>query len=273
LPLETPMRTVTLLPLIWSSLFLALSLAAPASARAQSFDCEAASGRAETLICADEALGQLDYELAEAWEATVDYAAEPAALIRSQRAWLRTRNACRDSACIATAYRERIPVVRATPRAGWAVYRDPRLGLTFEYLANREVRACPEGFERCAAVHGWLNGRPDRLLMAFQAFDGPLEAVAQSEAGFEPRNGGWFTTYGRFEPQPVEPFQSQGLQGLQSGVVCGLSDETGFHAAAGECYWGVLSDGRRSVVITTQGIGGLDAETRHSVDTLQFLGP
>lgn len=270
------MRHLTLLPILLRlalpAAFSLAGLAATGPARAQSFDCEAAMERVENMICSDEALGALDYELDEAWSETIDVAADPAALMRSQRAWLRTRNACRDSACVAAAYRERVPVVRAAPRAGWSVYRNPELGLTFEYLANREVRACPDEMERCVAIYGRYFGAP-RLLMAFQRFDGPLEAVAQSEAGFEPRDGGWFTTYGRFEPQPVGRFQSQGLDGMQAVITCGISDENGFHAAAGECYWGVLSDGGRSVVIMTEGVGGLDADTRHSVDTLTFLEP
>ncbi|HYC69529.1 lysozyme inhibitor LprI family protein [Brevundimonas sp.] len=271
------MRFMTLTPILLRlALPLAVSLAGLAAtgpARAQSFDCEAAFERVEVMICTDDALGALDYEMNEAWSDTIDMAADPAALMRSQRAWLRTRNACPDSACVAAAYRARIRVVRASPRAGWSVYRNPALGLTFEYLANREVRACPEGFERCVSLHGRLGGQPDRPLMMFQRFDGPLEAVAQSEAGFEARDGGWFTTYGRFEPQAVARSRSQGLERMQAVITCGISDENGFHAAAGECYWGVLSDGRRSVVITTEGVGGLDAATRHSVDTLQFVQP
>lgn len=271
------MRAETLMPIAfrWSLLliFALAGLAVSGPARAQSFDCEAATAPVEEMICADAALSQADSDLSDAWLEAIDAAADPAGLMRSQRAWLRTRDACPDKACIAAAYRDRIPVVRATPRAGWAVHRDPELGLTFEYLANREVRRCPEGYGPCAALYGRFRGRADQLLMVFQTFEGGLHQIAGAEAGFEQRDGGWFTTYGRFRPQEVEPFGSGGLDGLQATIICGIDDENGFHAAGGECYWGVLSDGRRSVVMTTEGVAGLDADTRRSVDTLKFLEP
>jgi uncharacterized protein len=272
------MRPETLTPItLRMSLLLALALAglaASGSARAQSFDCEAASGRVEEMICAEEALGQADTGLSEAWRETIDVAADPAGLVRSQRAWLRTRNACPDKACVMAAYRQRTPVVRAAPRAGWAVHRDLERGITFEYLANREVKPCPEAYGPCIAIYGYARGRPDTLLVTLQAFDGALEEIASREAGFEARDGGWFTTYGRFEPQPVELFQKDGLSGMQATIICGVSIGDGFHAAAGECYYGVLSDGRRSVVATTDGgAGGLDESTNWSLTTLNFTQP
>lgn len=101
-----------------------------------------------------------------------------------------------------------------------------------------------------------------RDLLTVQVHAGPLETVAAAEAGFE-RNadGQLMTTYGRFEPVAVEAFEVNGQSGLRAVVACGISDpETGFHAAAGECLWAVVSDGSRSVVISSSGFGnGLDA--------------
>ena len=101
-----------------------------------------------------------------------------------------------------------------------------------------------------------------RDLLTVQVFAGPLEAVAAAEAGFE-RNaeGQLMSTYGRFEPVAVEPFEVNGHAGLRAVVTCGISDpETGFHAAAGECLWAVVSDGAQSVVISSSGFGnGLEA--------------
>lgn len=243
-------------------------------AEAQSFDCGRASTRVERMICGDEALKARDQGLADDYRLTLDVAADPDALVRSQRAWLRSRDGCPDARCVAQAYVDRGVALDNAERAGFAVYRNAELGFAFEYMANRRVEPCPDMDERCVVIRGRFGGRPDEQLMTFQAFDGGLETVAQSEAGFEPRDGGWFTTYGRFQPQVVERFRGSGWTGMEATITCGISDEeTGFHAAGGECYWGVVSDGRRSILITTDGLAGLDGATRHSVETLRFLQP
>ncbi|HEX8661929.1 MAG TPA: lysozyme inhibitor LprI family protein [Brevundimonas sp.] len=274
--LEKPMRAAipTIPALLAAALWL---LFAPGPAEAQSFYCDDDSKRVETLICADENLSALDTEMSEAYLAVIDVAADPAGLVRSQRAWLRTRNACGDRACLAAAYDQRRPVVLATPRAGMATHRDPVLGLAFEYLANRRVEPCPEGHSEgpCTAVFGYRGGWPNVHLASFQVFDGTLEAIAQREAGFEPRDGGWFTTYGRFEPQRVELFRSGALSGMRASVICGIEDETGFHAAGGACFWGVLSDGRRSILVTAEGAEGAppDEIANELAATLQLIQP
>lgn len=254
---------------------LLLGLAFTGPAKAQSFDCDRASTRVERLICGDEALKARDEGLADDYRLTLDVAADPDALVRSQRAWLRSRDGCPDARCVAQAYDDRSVALDNAERAEFATYRNARLGVSFEYMANRRVQPCPDIYDReqCVMIRGRFGGRPDEQLMTFQAFDGPLEQVAENEAGFEPRDGGWFTTYGRSQPKAVERFQGPGWTGMQATITCGISDETGFHAAGGECYWGVVSDGRRSILITTDGLAGLDGATRWSVETLRFLQP
>jgi hypothetical protein len=62
------------------------------------------------------------------------------------------------------------------------------------------------------------------------------------------------TTYGRFDPVPVERFSGANWKGMRAVITCGTSDkETGFHAAAGECLWAVLSNNARSIVASTDG--------------------
>lgn len=242
------------------------------TASAQWFDCSKASTRAERTICADETLRTLDGDMSWIYSQVGDLAADRPALVRAQRAWLAERDACADAACMARAYRRRIQALVETPRAGWTTYRDETLGITFEHLANRRVAPCGEGFERCVALYGPLFGK-EALLVAFEIHDGDLETVATEHAGFELREGdGWYTTFGRFEPVRVGTFIGQGWQGMEATVTCGISDEeTGFHAAAGECYWGVVSNGRRAVVISTEGIGGDDPASRRTVTSLRFL--
>lgn len=135
-------------------------------------------------------------------------------------------------------------------------------GVAFDHAAGLETRPCGDDRPRCAILSDPAAEPYLRDLMTVQVHDGPLEAVAAAEAGFE-RNaeGRLMTTYGRFEPVAVEAFEVGGQSGLRAVVSCGVSDpETGFHAAAGECLWAVVSDGARSVVVSSSGFAnGLEA--------------
>jgi len=135
-------------------------------------------------------------------------------------------------------------------------------GVAFDHAAGLRMRPCDEETPRCSVLFDPTAEEFMRDLVRVQMFAGPLETVAAAEAGFERNAGGrLMTTYGRFEPVAVEAFEVNGQSGLRAVVTCGISDpETGFHAAAGECLWAVVSDGAQSVVISSSGFGnGLDA--------------
>ncbi len=135
-------------------------------------------------------------------------------------------------------------------------------GVAFDHAAGLQTRPCDEAMPRCTVLFDPAAEEFMRDLLTVQVFAGPLETVAAAEGGFE-RNaeGRLMTTYGRFEPVAVEAFEVNGKPGLRATITCGISDpETGFHAAAGECLWAVVSDGAQSVVISSSGFGnGLDA--------------
>ena len=136
------------------------------------------------------------------------------------------------------------------------------LGVVFDHAASLETRPCDGAMPRCVVLFDPAAEEFMRDLFTVQVFAGPLETVAAAEAGFV-RNaeGRLMTTWGRFEPVAVEPFEVNGKSGLRAVVACGISDpETGFHAAAGECLWAVVSDGAQSAVISSSGYGnGLEA--------------
>jgi len=76
---------------------------------ATSFDCKKATRNVEQLICHDYILAMADGSMGEQlWfmkrELTTQQWAD---VVRSQRAWLQRRNACRDSKCVEAAYEER----------------------------------------------------------------------------------------------------------------------------------------------------------------------
>jgi len=248
-------------------LFLALIGAA---AQAASFDCAQARRPVEQAICADKFVSSLDEQLDAAYREAINLAADPQSIARSQRTWLAERDRCADAPCLERLYRERISQIARSPRAGWATYANPELGVAFDYLANRRVVPCPASDgPGCVRLVGRAMGR-SYYLMAFKVVAGPLEAVARSEAGFELQGGRWMTTFGRFDPVPVERFSGRGWTGMRATVICGLDDANGFHAAAGSCFWAVMSDGRRSVVVDTQGVLGLDPATQASVTSFRF---
>jgi uncharacterized protein YecT (DUF1311 family) len=69
-----------------------------------SFDCAKAVSRVEHLICEDEYLSFVDYQLAEAYAARLRKASDANRLRDEQRQWLKARNACTDTACLRSAY-------------------------------------------------------------------------------------------------------------------------------------------------------------------------
>ncbi|MDQ3125136.1 MAG: hypothetical protein M3Q74_05965 [Pseudomonadota bacterium] len=145
-------------------------------------------------------------------------------------------------------------------------------GVAFDHAAGLETRPCDDDMPRCTILFDPAAEAHMRDLVTIQTHVGALEAVAAAEAGFE-RNaeGQLMTTYGRFQPNPVEAFEVNGQSGLRAGVVCGIEDpENGFHAAAGECLWAVVSDGTKSVVISSNGFSNGSEAATAVVDSIRF---
>ena len=150
------------------------------------------------------------------------------------------------------------------------------LGVTFDKASGLQTRPCAEDQgPRCAILFNPAAEEFMRDLFTLEVHDGALEAVAAEKAGFErDADGKLMTTWGRFEAVAVESFEVGGKPGLRAVITCGISDpETGFHAAGGECLYAVVSDGQRSVVISSSGFGnGLEA-AEAAVTSLRFLPP
>ena len=72
--------------------------------QAASFDCAQATTSIEKRICIDEELSRLDDVLDHAYQAV----RVRADVVRDQRRWIATRNACNDAVCIRRAYQDRI---------------------------------------------------------------------------------------------------------------------------------------------------------------------
>src|SRR5215831_3345908 len=234
-----------------------------------SFNCLKASTSVEKTICASKVLSNLDEQLAQAYESAIQSSDNPDRVKRQQQEWLRkVRDQCQDEACLQGAYEHRLAQLAATQQVKWQSFRDTRLGIEFSYPSNRQVKIGCHGSQNCIA----LIGKPmphSVYLMAFEVFDGDLETVAVEHAVFAKKNDGWIAR-GRFGEYQVVPLSGPDWQGLKSIVDCGISDSKGFHAGAGECMWVVLSNGKRSVVVDTQGIVGIDEASMRSIQAVRF---
>jgi uncharacterized protein len=100
----------------------------PGFSHAAGFDCAKARTRVEKIICANAHLSELDSTLAALYQKAHDAADDPKALGNVERAWLKTRDACRDAACLTRTYKLRIAALDKQARAradavrrGWAM--------------------------------------------------------------------------------------------------------------------------------------------------------
>ena len=93
-----------------SALALTGALLAPGIAPAASFDCSKAASATEKRICASARLSSMDTQLTTLYQ-KLAAGADAAAWRDDQRAWLRERNQCADTACLARMYSERLVVL------------------------------------------------------------------------------------------------------------------------------------------------------------------
>jgi hypothetical protein len=150
----------------------------------------------------------------------------------------------------------------------WKTYSNSKLGIEFSYRGNHEVVVGCHYNDNCVAIVGHSKD-PNNYLVAFEVFNGTLDAVATGHAVFQKESNHWIAK-GRNANHPVEPISGSGWVGLKSVVDRGIADNTGIHPAAGECLWAIVSDGRRSIVADTPGTSPVDQDTMRSIESLRF---
>jgi uncharacterized protein len=250
-------------------LLVVIILVAPSVAIGTRLNCSKAGTSVEKSICASKTLSRLDEQLAKVYESVLSLGDHPDVVKNHQKAWLRNiRDTCQDEPSLQNAYEHRLAQLAATQPAAWKTFRDTTLGIEFSYPSNRKVQVGCRRSKRCIALIGKPMANSESLI-AFEVFDGDLETIAAEQAVFEKHNNGWIVK-GRSGEHAVVPLAGRGWQGLKATVDCGVSDRQGFHAGAGECLWVNLSNGRRSVVVDTQGIVGNDAASMRSIQSLRF---
>jgi uncharacterized protein YecT (DUF1311 family) len=246
------------------------TIVACTGAHATSFDCDSDSlSRIEKTICSHADLAALDNQMADAYRRMLSLARTPAGVTVSQRRWLATRNRCKYAECVARAYRHRLIELRATPTAGWREFHDPATDLRFRYLGNRGVKPCAGDVgPRCRILSGPGMAAGSAYFLQLQEVDGSMETVAGSL--WEKQGDGWVASGRGDTRSPVAPFGGEGWRGLVADTVCGVGDAHGFHAAGGDCLTYLMSDGRRTVIMTTDGASGSDPETVATIRSVKL---
>ncbi|KVW05805.1 hypothetical protein WK91_34510 [Burkholderia cepacia] len=110
---------------------VALLLAATTAAFAGSpaFNCAKASSKVEKMICGDSALSDADSVNADLYKEVLQATDNPNQVKQEQRQWLKVRNACQTTECLANAYNNRYNQLEHERRvASGAVNPDGSIG-------------------------------------------------------------------------------------------------------------------------------------------------
>jgi uncharacterized protein len=245
--------------------------AMPRVVAGSSFDCRKAGTIVENMICSSKELSTLDEQLAAAYRSLTLSSGDSEAVREQQRKWLReVRDKCESETCLEGVYRDRLAQLASGRTVRWSSFRDPDLGFEFSYPSSRRVVIGCHGSKHCVALTSGASS-PDDYIVAFEVFDGGLRQVAEEHTIFQESGQHW-TAKGRSAEHTVERLAGPGWEGLKATVDCGISDKNGFHAGIGECLWVVLSNGKRSIVVDTQGLAGIDEDTMRSIQSIRFSG-
>jgi uncharacterized protein len=99
-------------------------------ARAASFDCKKAGNKIERAICQDPEISMLDEELSKAYKVVREREKE---IVKEQRAWLKIRNKCADTACLKKTYSERVAYLVSRSKV-----KESNIGAKFETTTRAE---------------------------------------------------------------------------------------------------------------------------------------
>jgi uncharacterized protein len=251
--------------LVFSVLVLLDASVGPAA----SLDCGHSGATVERLICGDPDLSMLNDSLAGAYARAISAGDDADALRAAQRVWLRdVRNRCADAGCLADAYRSRIAALTQVSPDAWKHYRDPHLGLAFDYPLGWAARPGCHGSRDCVAVFD-DSGSVNAYRIAFEIFDGPLAAVAPTHSALHQAGETWVAS-GRDAARPAEPIEGGGWTGVRAVVGCGVT--SGGQSISSHCLWVAASDGRRTVIIDTQGLTAINDDIDRMARSLRLTG-
>lgn len=171
-------------------------------------------------------------------------------------------------------------------------FSDARLGISFKYpsryriwVLNNDVfldeKSPSKQFHEVAKVSDrvdlLMNGRNlnavGKYLLHFTMGQGDFLHAIQNMGIFERSGRSWRLMLGRFINPPAKKIQGPQWKGYESAIICSTEDEeTGFHAAGGWCYWSLISDGTRFLLMDTQAVNpNEETQVQAIVKLVKFL--
>jgi hypothetical protein len=174
----------------------------------------------------------------------------------------------------------------------WLAFSDTHLGISFQYLSRYKVWVSknevfldnslpPKSFHEVSNVSDrvdlLMNGRrlneAGKYLLHFTVGQGSFSQANQDLGIFEKSGQSWRLKLGRFNNPPAKKIHTPQWIGYESGILCSTEDEeTGFHAAGGWCYWSLISDGTRFLLVDTQAMNPQQETQVHAmVKSVKFL--
>lgn len=171
-------------------------------------------------------------------------------------------------------------------------YVNPTLGIEFSYpkklvvyqqgndlfLAEPSSRPKEWRFLDRDLVSKVFSGKravePESYVLHIRVRKGSFDEINLKEKVFSPQNGVMMGDLGRFGLMKAKPIAASGWKGYETQVICFVSDpKTGPHAAGGDCYWAIGSDGEEGFVVDTLGNARYLKLAGQVVRTIQLKGP
>lgn len=137
--------------------------------QAASFDCKKAGTMVEKFICGDYRLSLYDNTLAKLYKREMNKTKDKKSIKQQQRDWLKSRNLCEDSVCIARAYVKRINWLSSSgssaidAEAAKVMASVTILDENFHMVRNKELKKHPYvlvnggKYEVCRTFTNYLN--------------------------------------------------------------------------------------------------------------------
>jgi hypothetical protein len=95
---------------------------------------------------------------------------------------------------------------------------------------------------------------PESYVIHIRVQKGSFDEINKKEKVLSDQNGIMMGDLGRFGLMKAMPIAARGWKGYETKVFCSVFDpKTGPHAAGGDCYWAIGSNGVESFVVDTLG--------------------
>jgi hypothetical protein len=133
-------------------------------------------------------------------------------------------------------------------------YQNMKLGCEFLYPRKYKLADCGGLYDPHPCVgFDVVPGDNESEVYVVMLSMGLEQALRNNVNSLFEKVGGKWIRHGRGADSPTSPISGRGWRGLYAITICGISDETGFHAAGGDCLSAVLNKGERSFLIESDG--------------------